>query len=219
MRIYRSMIRYPAQTFISDYLSVDGLKGAGAHQSLFSALSTQHIHCWLPKTLAPTQPEKRVKTGNSSDPLFTTYSKFAEDKDENMTEHWMKDADGIIIFVHLEAILCTGGDWLKTKINWFILYRRCCPCRCITPRPPTKSTGYILILSRETLSTSSWPECATPIHAIWCGHSSCILSTEICSLGELTRILEPGHQSFMRNVGDIAAAVVTPIPHDQVILR
>ncbi len=66
---------------------------------------------------------------------------------------------------------------------------------------------------------SSRPECAAPIHAIWCGHSSCILSTEICSLGGLTRILEPGHQSFMRNVGDVAAAVVTPIPHDQVILR
>jgi hypothetical protein len=47
----------------------------------------------------PTHPEKKVKAGDSSDPLFTMYSKFAEDEDKNMTERWTKDADGIIIFV------------------------------------------------------------------------------------------------------------------------
>ena len=31
------------------------------------------------------------------------YSKFAEDEDKNMTERWTKDADGVIIFVRLEA--------------------------------------------------------------------------------------------------------------------
>jgi hypothetical protein len=50
----------------------------------------------------PTDPEKKVKAGDSSDPLFTMYSKYAEDEDKNMTERWTKDADGIIIFVRPE---------------------------------------------------------------------------------------------------------------------
>jgi hypothetical protein len=45
----------------------------------------------------------KVKAGDSSDPLFTMYSQYAEDDDKNMTERWTKDADGIIIFVRPEA--------------------------------------------------------------------------------------------------------------------
>jgi len=44
-----------------------------------------------------------VKAGDSSDPLFTMYSQYAEDDDKNMTKRWTKDADGIIIFVRPEA--------------------------------------------------------------------------------------------------------------------
>ena len=103
---------------------------------------------------------------------------------------------------------------IMRQTDYFILCCRCCARRCISPRPPTKPPGYIFILSRKTLSTSSRPKCATPIHAIRCGHSSCILSTEVCCLGELTLVLELGHQSFMRDVGDIAAAMVASIPQD-----
>jgi hypothetical protein len=56
---------------------------------------------------APTQPGERVKAGDSSDPLFTMYSKFAEDEDKKMTDRWKKDADGIIIFVCLVSAVCT----------------------------------------------------------------------------------------------------------------
>jgi hypothetical protein len=40
------------------------------------------------------------------------YSKFAEDEDKEMTEHWNKDPEGIIIFVRPEANfqLCTSGE-------------------------------------------------------------------------------------------------------------
>ena len=31
------------------------------------------------------------------------YSKFVEDEDKTVTKHWIKDANGIIIFVCLEA--------------------------------------------------------------------------------------------------------------------
>jgi len=37
--------------------------------------------------------------GDSSGPLFSIYSKAAEDEDNKMVERWQKDADGILIFV------------------------------------------------------------------------------------------------------------------------
>ena len=44
-----------------------------------------------------------MKAGDSSDPLFTMYSQYAEEDDKKMTKRWTKDADGIIIFVRPEA--------------------------------------------------------------------------------------------------------------------
>ena len=37
--------------------------------------------------------------GDSSGPLFSLYSKVAEEEDNKMVERWQKDADGILIFV------------------------------------------------------------------------------------------------------------------------
>jgi hypothetical protein len=37
--------------------------------------------------------------GDSSGPLFSIYSKAAEEEDNGMVERWQKDADGILIFV------------------------------------------------------------------------------------------------------------------------
>ena len=37
--------------------------------------------------------------GDSSGPLFSIYSKAAEEEDNKMVERWQKDADGILIFV------------------------------------------------------------------------------------------------------------------------
>ena len=37
--------------------------------------------------------------GDSSAPLFTMYSKIAEEEDNKMIERWQKDSEGIIIFV------------------------------------------------------------------------------------------------------------------------
>ena len=37
--------------------------------------------------------------GDSSGPLFTIYSKAAEDEDKKMVDLWQKDADGILFFV------------------------------------------------------------------------------------------------------------------------
>ena len=61
--------------------------------------------------LTPNQPPKPSgegsNFGDSSGPLFSIYSKAAEDEDNKMVERWQKDADGILIFVSLSPIyLC-----------------------------------------------------------------------------------------------------------------
>jgi hypothetical protein len=52
--------------------------------------------------LAPDQQaEGETKFGDSSWPLFSIYSKNAEEEDIKMAERWQKDADGIILFTGL----------------------------------------------------------------------------------------------------------------------
>ena len=51
----------------------------------------------LPTSNHPLQAESNF--GDSSGPLFSIYSKAAEDEDNKMVERWQKDADGILIFV------------------------------------------------------------------------------------------------------------------------
>lgn len=46
------------------------------------------------------QPSKEEPSfGDSSGPLFSIYSKAAEEEDNKMVKRWQKDADGILIFV------------------------------------------------------------------------------------------------------------------------
>ena len=50
--------------------------------------------------LTPSQPfHGESNFGDSSGPLFSIYSKAADDEDNKMAERWQKDADGILIFV------------------------------------------------------------------------------------------------------------------------
>jgi len=44
-------------------------------------------------------PQGESNFGDSSGPLFSIYSKAAEEEDNKMVERWQKDADGILIFV------------------------------------------------------------------------------------------------------------------------
>ena len=48
----------------------------------------------------PSQPSGGESNfGDSSGPLFSIYSKAAEDEDSKMVDRWQKDADGILFFV------------------------------------------------------------------------------------------------------------------------
>ena len=57
-----------------------------------------------PSAPTPSQqplPQGESNFGDSSAPLFTTYTKISVEEDKEMAERWQKDADGIIIFVRL----------------------------------------------------------------------------------------------------------------------
>jgi hypothetical protein len=52
----------------------------------------------------PTQPPQgESNLGDSSVPLFSLYSKIAEEEDNKLTDRWQKDADGILIFVSVHT--------------------------------------------------------------------------------------------------------------------
>jgi hypothetical protein len=51
--------------------------------------------------------------GDSSGPLFSIYSKAAEEEDNEMVGRWQKDADGILIFVSPYAAI-----YIFLCMNW-----------------------------------------------------------------------------------------------------
>jgi hypothetical protein len=103
--------------------------------------------------------------GDSSGPLFSIYSKAAEDEDNKMVERWQKDADGILFFVSPRVRIR-----LSLYINWNPIDRsvlcrsRCPPCR-YSSGPEAKQSGYLRILPWEHLSGSRRPERNTLIHS------------------------------------------------------
>ena len=55
-------------------------------------------------------PQVDLNFGDSSEPLFSMYTKTSEEEDNKMVETWQKDADGIVIFVRscigIHIVLC-----------------------------------------------------------------------------------------------------------------
>jgi hypothetical protein len=121
---------------------------------------------------APNQPSRpsqgESNFGDSSGPLFSIYSKAAEEEDNKMVERWQKDADGILIFVSPRVAFRA-----TLSINWNILdrsilcCRRCAPCRD-RPGPEAKQSGYFCILPGEHLSGSCRPKLNTCFYPLPC---------------------------------------------------
>jgi hypothetical protein len=122
------------------------------------------------------------------------YREIAGEEDDKMAERWQKDADGILIFVssHLTFDITSH---IKSNLDWFVL---CCNCSIglgDRPRPQTKLTGYIRILSREYLSTSRRSQHIPIVHSCHSTWTSTVLTTKIRNLGELTLVLELSYKS------------------------
>jgi hypothetical protein len=109
---------------------------------------------------APKQQEGEIKFGDSSWPLFSIYSKNAEEEDIKMAERWQKDADGIILFVSLYVRSRTPTDptdWIWKTIDRSILCLRRSIGYSVGPGSQTR-------LSREHLSSARRPQCNSFIH-------------------------------------------------------
>ncbi len=161
----------------------------------------------------PTQAE--FDRGDSSWPLYSLYSKIAEEEDKLKTERYQKDADAILIFVSPHVNFSFACRTQPEDIGWFILGH---PRRIywnIFPRPETKLSGYRCVLSHADLSNSRRPERRECFDTVYFGHPPCVLSTNICHLGEHTLVLELGHRPYGRNGGDVRTGVGTPIHQDR----
>jgi hypothetical protein len=132
--------------------------------------------------------------GDSSGPLFSIYSKAAEDEDNKMVERWEKDADGILIFVspRVRTRLFLHINW--NTIDWSFLCRSRCTPRRDGPGPEAKQSGYLRILPWQHLSGSRRPERNTLIHSFSCRQTTLILPFEKCCLGEFSLVFKPGHE-------------------------
>ena len=113
-----------------------------------------HLNQPPPSAPIPSQqplPQGEFNFGDSSGPLFTIYSRHAEEEDSKMVERWQKDADGIVIFVRPKVTFYFLMSQFKSSIEWSILRRRRCSRCHIYPRPPAQLTGYVCFLSWENV--------------------------------------------------------------------
>jgi hypothetical protein len=61
-----------------------------------------------PQSISNRPLQREFNFGDSSGPLFSMYSKVAEEEDNKMVDRWQKDADGILIFVSPCIIIHTS---------------------------------------------------------------------------------------------------------------
>ena len=100
----------------------------------------------------PNQPlQGEFNFGDSSGPLFSIYSKVAEEEDNKMVDRWQKDADGILIFVSPCISIHTSLRLKWNTIDWSILCCSRCASFCNRTGPEAKQSGYLCILSWEHL--------------------------------------------------------------------
>ena len=110
-----------------------------------------------------------MKAGDSSDPLFTMYSKFAEDEDKNMTECWTKDAEGIIFFVRPEANF-TYWWGLINELNRLLYSLPSLLCSSLYQSKTSDQTPRIHLhsISRNFINFKPTQMCrAHPHHPLW----------------------------------------------------
>jgi hypothetical protein len=61
--------------------------------------------------------EGEFNSGNSPELLFYMYSKAAEDGDDKMVDHWLKYAEGVLIFVSLRRVRIDLSLCITTSAN------------------------------------------------------------------------------------------------------
>ena len=97
----------------------------------------------------PTQAE--FDRDDSSWPLYSLYSKIAEEEDKMKTERYQKDADATLIFVSPHVNFSFACRTQPEDIGWFILGHPRRIYWSIVPRPETKPSGCRCVLSHADL--------------------------------------------------------------------
>ena len=140
--------------------------------------------------------------GDSSWPLYSMYSKITDDDDNKMVEYCQKDADGTLIFVSLYVSHYCAHQ-LRNVVGFILCHSRCIAYGHNTG-PQAKLARHLRILPREHLSTSTFRRLKrfSFVDPICFGQTTCILSTKICHLGELTLVLELGCKPFRCHDGN-----------------
>jgi hypothetical protein len=151
--------------------------------------------------------------GDSSGPLFSLYSKIAEEQDNKMTHRWKKDADGILIFVSDCIITDTAICMNCNTIDRSIFCLRRCATFGVRPGPQAKLSRYFRVLSREHLSGSCRLKrrCISYIYPFHSCYTTAIFSSEIRCLGQLTLVPKLSHQPHMCSLGHIITTMGTSI--------
>ena len=172
-----------------------------------------HVHPDQAEDAQNHQPQPSRRESNfddSSGPLFSIYSKIAEEEDSRMGDRWQKDANGILIFVSPQA---SHPNSYAPKLE------RCRPvysplrsphysrCRCRTSdrtlKIPLHSISGIFIGPKRHHTTH--------VHPFPCGSTTSVLASEIRRLGELTLFSELSYQPYLRSLGNIVTSMCTPI--------
>ena len=138
------------------------------------------------------------------------YLEMATKDDKKLIEGWKAEAEGIFIFVYYYLLQVLPTLHL-IGIDGSIL--RCC---CVVDYSfhsgtSTKSTGHLELLPCQYLSSYNQRRCTR--HLEFPPYfPSPILSTRICSLGQCSLALEPGHQSYVCCARKFSAAMGAKIP-------
>jgi len=102
----------------------------------------------------PQQCQGKLHFCDSSWPLYSMYSKFAQEEDDKMAERCQTNADGILIFVSPHECFCVAAQTnLRNTGRSILSDHRHIPYHHV-PRSTTKFAGCLCVLSREYLSAS-----------------------------------------------------------------
>ena len=145
---------------------------------------------------------------DGSGALFSMYLDRAIAEDKEMVESWKGDADRTLVFVSLPTTSHTSAYNLEI-VDWcFLCYGRGFACNDC-PEYSAESAVHLSLLSRTYLSatfySTEWVPGSHPVELVQ-PHRA-IHSTQVGRLGQWALVLESGHQSDLRPIGDIGTAV------------
>jgi hypothetical protein len=132
----------------------------------------------------------------------------AKDEDKKMVEGWKDDAEGLLVFVGPCTTSYSFSHNLES-VDWFILGCRCSIARSNPPRYSAEFAGRLNLLLGTNLSATGFPiEWIQNFHPVESVRSLPAIHPPYSSrMGQRALVPEPGYQSYLRPIGNVATAV------------